>query len=154
MSGSIAAERYLPRGWTLPALTPWNRPFFTTERLMIQVCAVCDEAGVGAQHPPLDFCHRCQGDALEYREASGAGVVDNFSVVHHAGSALLKEALPYNVALVELDDHPGLLVLGNVVNPDWPDRLHIGAAVRVEFAEVPDPDEPGTTLRLPQWRLV
>lgn len=149
------STRYLPSEWTLPALTPWNRPFFTTGRLTIQVCTDCEAAGgAAAQHPPLDFCHRCQGDALEYREAVGTGVVDNFSVVHHAGSALLKEALPYNVTLVELSDHPGLLVLGNVVDADWPERLRIGAAVRAEFAEISDPDEPGTTLYLPQWRLV
>ena len=144
------SARYLPEGWTLPALTPWNRPFFTAGRLTVQVCTDCDEA----QHPPLDFCHRCQGDSLDYREAAGTGVVDNFSVVHHAGSPLLKEALPYNVTLVELSDHPGLLVLGNVVDADWTERLQIGAQVRVEFAEVGDPDEPGVTLRLPQWRLV
>ncbi|GAA0611940.1 hypothetical protein GCM10009547_12470 [Sporichthya brevicatena] len=142
------STRYLPTGWTLPAITPWNRPFFTAAQLLIQVCTSCE----GAQHPPLDFCHRCQGHDLDYRAAAGTGVIDNFSVVHHAGSAMLKDVLPYNVVLVELSDFPGLLVLGNVVDEDWHERLQVGAEVRVEFAEVTDPDT-GELLALPQWRL-
>lgn len=146
--------RYLPDGWTLPALTDWNRPFFTAGRLTIQVCTECAEAGgsaAGVQHPPLDFCHRCQGDALEYREASGLGVVENLTVVHHAGNPLLKGSLPYNVVLVEPEDFPGVLIVGNVVDADWPGRLAVGARVRVVFAEVTDAN--GETLRLPQWIL-
>ncbi|WP_344602733.1 OB-fold domain-containing protein [Sporichthya brevicatena] len=89
---------------------------------------------------------------MDYRAAAGTGVIDNFSVVHHAGSAMLKDVLPYNVVLVELSDFPGLLVLGNVVDEDWHERLQVGAEVRVEFAEVTDPDT-GELLALPQWRL-
>jgi hypothetical protein len=139
--------RYLPEAWTLPALTDWNRPFFTSGRLTIQVCTDCAEA----QHPPLDFCHRCQGDALDYREASGVGVVENLTVVHHAGNPMLKGSLPYNVVLVEPEDFPGVLIVGNVVDADWPERLAAGARVRAVFAEVTDAS--GETLRLPQWTL-
>ena len=142
------SKRYLPEDWTLPELTEWNRPFFTGDRLTIQYCADCEQH----QHPPLDFCHRCQGDRLEYRETCGQGVVDNVTVVHHAGSPRLKQSVPYNVVLVALPDVPGVLVLGNVVDPDWRDRLRIGASVSCVFAEVIDPGT-GEVLRLPQWTL-
>lgn len=144
----MTITRHLPPDWTLPELTEWNRPFFTAGRLMIQSCAGCGLA----QHPPLDFCHRCQCDELAYREASGLGVVDDFTVVHHAGDARLAGSLPYNVVVVAPDDVPGVLVVGNVVDDDWRSRLAIGSRVRCVFAEVPDPDS-GELLRLPQWTL-
>jgi uncharacterized OB-fold protein len=135
------STRYLPS-----ELTEWNRPFFTAGRLTIQYCTDC----AAYQHPPLDFCRSCQGEGLEYRGSAGMGTVDNYSVVHHAGNPRLKESLPYNVVLVEPADAPGVLVLGNVVDQDWPERLRIGASVRCVFAEVADPGT-GELLRLPQW---
>jgi uncharacterized OB-fold protein len=140
------STRHLPTDWTLPELTDWNRPFFTSGALTIQGCGDCG----GWQHPPLDFCHRCQGDNLIYQRAGGTGVVDNVTVVHHAGDPRLAGSLPYNVVLVVPDGFPEVLVLGNVVDPDWPERLHIGARVRCVFAAVPAGDE---VLLLPQWQL-
>ena len=80
-------------------------------------------------------------------------MVDNFSVVHHAGDARLKQLVPYNVVIITPDDHPHLRIVGNVIDADWRERLEIGAPVRAVFASVTDPDS-GDTLALPQWQLV
>ena len=141
--------RYMPEDWPLPELTEWNRPFFTSGAITVQRCAACDTV----QHPPMDLCHRCQEGEFVYLATSGTGVVDDFSVVHHAGDVRLEQLVPYNVAIIALDDHPHLRIVGNVVDDDWRERLEIGVPVRAVFAEVTDPAT-GDVLALPQWRLV
>jgi uncharacterized OB-fold protein len=138
----------MPPDWPLPVLTDWNRPFFTSGVITVQRCTACGTV----QHPPMDLCHHCQEGDFEYLAASGTGVVDNFSVVHHAGDARLRPLVPYNVVIIALDDHPHLRIVGNVVDEDWRERLEIGVAVRAVFAHVTDPAS-GDTLALPQWRL-
>jgi hypothetical protein len=142
-------DRYLPEGWPLPELTDWNRPFFTSGSITVQKCTACSTV----QHPPMDLCHRCQEGEFEYLRSCGTGVVDNFSVVHHAGDARLKELVPYNVVIIALDDHPHLRIVGNVVDEDWRERLEIGAGVRAVFAHITDSGT-GDNLALPQWQLV
>ena len=48
--------------------------------------------------------------------ASGKGRVVSWVIYHHAYHEAFKEQLPYNVALVELDEGPRLIT--NIVNPD------------------------------------
>jgi uncharacterized OB-fold protein len=141
---SRRSERYLPVDWPLPEINDVNRAFFTSGVLMLQRCTVCRTI----QHPPLDICHRCQADTFAYEAASGRGTVDDVSIVHHAGDARLKAAVPYNVVIVSLVDHPDVRVVGNVVGAD--DDVEIGMPVRVTFAELRDEDA-DVTLLLPQW---
>jgi hypothetical protein len=61
------------------------------------------------------------------------------------------EVAPYNVVLVELDEHPTLRFVGNVVaaadaplNSVDPHSVHIGDRVRVVFSPVGD-------MFLPRW---
>lgn len=143
------APRYLPEGWPLPRLTDANRRFFTAGVLTLQRCSAC----ATVQHPPHEICHACQGDTFDYVTASGAGTVDNVTIVHHAGHPALAERVPYNVVIVTPDDHPHVRIVGNVVNADATTPLEIGAPVRCVFAEVPDPDT-GEPLHLPQWELL
>lgn len=140
-----APERYLPADWPLPLLTDVNRPFFTSGQLLVQRCLSCSTV----QHPPHEICHVCQSPASAFEAAAGTGVVDDVTIVHHAGDPRLADHLPYNVALVRLSDHPGVLVVGNVVGaPD--DRPEIGDSVVVDFVVLADPDT-GETIQLPQW---
>ena len=142
------SDRYLPRGWPLPQLDDANRAFFTAGRLMMQRCADCGRV----QHPPIDLCHRCQSFSFTYEAATGDGTVANVTIVHHASDPRLLTLVPFNVVLVTPDDHPDVLVVGNVVGCANAD-ITVGAAVRCTFARVTDP-ETGETLALPQWELV
>lgn len=140
--------RYLPDTWPLPALDPTTRPFFTSGTLVVQQCAACGTV----QHPPEEVCHRCRGMAFHYPETRGTGTIASYVVQHHPPAPALKDAVPYNVVLVALDDHPHVRVLGNVINRR-PDQLAIGQRVRAVFEPIADPDL-GETLYLPQWEVV
>ncbi|MCE2391455.1 MAG: OB-fold domain-containing protein [Proteobacteria bacterium] len=138
-------DRYLPEDWILPALDDGNRDFFTSGRLALQRCVECGTV----QHPPEDVCRSCQSQRLEAAEAEGNGRIYSFSIVHHPLGPKLAGSVPYNVALIQLDDHPHVRIVGNVCDPDE-GPLEIGQRVRAVWTTVPDPhsDEP---LRLPQW---
>jgi uncharacterized OB-fold protein len=142
------SKRYLPEGWTLPLPNEFNRPFFTAGQLCVQRCEECQLV----QHPPMDICRRCQSQQFAYEPSVGTGSISTFTIVHHAVDRRLEDAVPYNVVVVSLDDHPEVLVVGNVIDAAA-DELAIGARVRCTFAEVED-QLAGETLWLPQWELL
>src|SRR5579862_8761618 len=125
--------RYMPDEWPLPEIDDTNRDFFTSGRLLIQKCSACG----ALQHPPEEVCFRCQGTRFESVESEGLGTVQSYVVVHHPTHPLLKEHVPYGVALVELRDFPGIRILGNVLDFD-PTQLSIGLPVQVTFEAVED----------------
>jgi uncharacterized OB-fold protein len=126
-----------------PAPDDTSTPFWDGARegrLVIQRCAACERY----QYPPDVACIHCQSTELEPTEVSGRGVLWSFAVVERAFHAGFVEAVPYVVALVELDEQPGLRLLTNVVDAS-PDELDVGMAVRVTFEERGD-------VALPQFR--
>ncbi len=134
----------MPEDWTVPALDQRNEAFFTSGRILLQSCAACGTV----QHPPEDVCHRCQGVDFELRESQGTGSVHSYTVIHHPAHPALADSLPYAVALVSLDDFPGVRITGNILNLA-PERVSIGLRVRAVWEEVIDPE--GRKLQLPQW---
>ena len=85
-----------------------TRPFWEAAnegRLVIQHCVACDRL----QHPPAQSCHRCGSKAaLAWQEMSGRGRIYNYGVVHDCPIRLLQEDQPFNVAMITLDDDPGI----------------------------------------------
>ena len=143
---SATSARYLPDGWILPAITEENRAFFTSGELRVQRCASCG----AVQHPPEEVCRQCQSMEFEYVVAAPTGTVESFSVIHHALHPLLKTALPYNVVVVALDDHPDVHIVGNVIDVE-PGEMQVGLRVRATWAEIPPTDDQPETIRLLQW---
>lgn len=139
--------RYLGDHWVLPAIDDLNRAWFTSGQVSVQVC---DDCGV-FQHPPDEICTGCQGNRFSFRACSGTGCVESVVVVQH-GIGGLANSVPYAIALVSLDDAPGVNAIGNVVNRE-PAEVKIGQRVQAVFEEVPDPDG-GPPLRIPQWEVL
>ena len=140
--------RYLPEAWALPEITRNTRSFFTSGKLLLQICKACGNV----EHPPEDVCRECQAMEFGVTESKGVGTIYSFTIVHHSPSPLLTEAVPYNIVLVSLDDHPHVRITGNVVNAPL-ERVRIGLPVRAVWAEVAD-EQTGETLRLAQWELL
>src|SRR4051812_20454505 len=109
---TTTSERYMPQSWTMPALTEHNRPFFTSGALTLQRCTDCDTV----QHPPGEVCSTCQSFAFEYVHVAPTGVVESYSIVHHAVNPMLRDRLPYNVVVVALDEYPQVHIVGNVID--------------------------------------
>ena len=99
----------------VPEPTPLSQPYWDALKqgsLKFQCCRACSHAWL----PPRAECPECLGDAWDWTAASGKGRVISWVIYHHAYHEAFKERLPYNVALVELDEGPRLIT--NIVNPD------------------------------------
>jgi uncharacterized OB-fold protein len=120
------------KGFPLPAITEDTRPFWDACRrreLVVQRCTAC-----GAfRHPPSPVCWRCRRFEHEWVRSTGRGAVFSHAVVHRAFGADV--AVPYVVALVTLDDAPGVRLVTNLVDVA-PDDVRIGMPVEVVFDDV------------------
>jgi uncharacterized OB-fold protein len=123
----------MPSVRVLPELTPENAFFWTggaAGELRILRCGACRTW----IHPPSPICPSCRSRELAPEAASGRGTLLTWTVNHHRWGAL---PVPYVIAIVELDEQPGLRLLTNLV--DVPEgRLRIGLRVAVRFEPVED----------------
>ena len=141
-------SRLMPAGWAIPALSAFNRAFFTSGKLVLQECAACGNV----QHPPEEVCYGCLAMDFQPREASGLGTIHSFIVIHYPVAQILAGSVPYTVVLVSLDDFPSVRVVGNVLNR-LPDEVDIGQRVKAVFEEIASADGSEVIL-LPQWEVL
>ncbi|MGH3756802.1 Zn-ribbon domain-containing OB-fold protein [Actinophytocola sp.] len=123
------------RGRPLPVPSDLTRPFWDAlreRRLVLQHCPACG----GYQHAPKLRCTTCRSTELVWREVAGTGRVHSHTTVHRPPSPAFADAVPYVVAIVELDG-TGVRMLSNVVGVP-PDDVYIGQKVRVVFDDVAD----------------
>lgn len=94
---------------------------------------------------PRQFCPRDFSWNIEWRPASGRGVLYAYTIIHRAFQPGFET--PYVTALIEVED--GVRVMTNLVEvePD-PDVIQIGMPVEVVFEDLDD----GSTI--PQFRPV
>lgn len=127
----------------LPTLTDENRPFWQAcqaGRLSLQKCCECAHI----RYPISRFCPRCLSAESEWTDMSGRGTVFSYIVFHKSYHPGFKEDLPYNVALIQLEEGPRMY--SNVVGAPN-DQVRIGCPVEVVF----DPVTPDVTI--PRFRL-
>jgi len=113
-------------------------------RLVIQHCAACRRL----QHPPARSCRACGASRhLAWKRMSGRGTIYNYGVVHDCPVALLQEDQPFNVAVVMLDEDPGIQMYSHL--PGTPvDEVPVGASVEVVF------EATANGQKVPEWRVV
>lgn len=104
--------RYLPDGWTLPALNEHNAEFFTRGELVLERCALCGHV----QHPPTGVCVACQSLDTAPHAVEPHGTIDAWTIVHHPVNPLLRDRVPYNVVVVVLDEFPHVRLIGNLID--------------------------------------
>jgi uncharacterized OB-fold protein len=113
----------------LPEVTPYNEHFWRggdKGRLVFSRCSAC----ATFVHPPAPVCPKCLGRELAPEAVSGRGTVVACTTNHKAW--VPGDEVPYVIAIVELDEQPGLRLTSNVVGCA-PDRVRIGMRVRVRF---------------------
>lgn len=124
----------------LPELTAENTAFWTggeRGQLMIAFCGDCRKA----VHPPQLLCPACHSQAMAPRPVAGTGTVYSFTVNHQQWLPGMK--VPFALAVVDLDDAPGVRVTAPVATED-PNSVRIGQAMRIGF-------EANGDVWLPQW---
>jgi uncharacterized OB-fold protein len=85
--------------------------------------------------PPLERCPQCWGETA-YETVTGTGVVHAFIVVYQPAIPGYRDQLPYTVALVELDEQPGLRLPARIVGID-PTEVAVGLKVEAEINDLP-----------------
>jgi uncharacterized OB-fold protein len=111
--------------------------------LVLQRCRACQVV----QHRPRGLCVSCLSDDIEHFPASGRGEVYTYSIVHQNQMPNFRNALPYVVAYVQLEEGPQLLT--NIVGCE-PDSVSIGMSVRVDFVPTEDAQS-GDILGVPRF---
>jgi len=112
----------------LPALTPETGFFWTSGadgRLRILRCQSCRTY----VHPPSPVCPSCGSRTLTPEPVSGHGTVLTATVNHQEWGLL---PTPYVIAIVELEEQPGLRLTTNIVGID-PAEVRSGMPVQVRF---------------------
>lgn len=98
--------------------------------LLVQRCDSC----LRFQYPPSPVCESCQARELTPTPVSGRGSLYAKTVLHQAFHPDFADSVPYTVALVDLDDAPGVRLLTNIVEAD-PAGLTAGQPLEVTFEQ-------------------
>lgn len=121
-------------GKPLPLVDDLWRPFFEAARrgtLLIMRCRACN----AFLHPGSELCAECWSQDLAWVPASGAGTLFTFAVMHQRYHPAFHGEIPYNLAIVELDEGPRLHT--NIVGVRNED-LCVGMRVQVTFERMSD----------------
>jgi uncharacterized protein len=120
-----------PEAKPLPAPDEASQPFFDgcgRGALMLQRCPEC-----AAWHWPVrEVCSECLSTELEWAQASGMGRVHSFVVMHRVFHPAFGHDVPYNLAVVELEEGPR--VNTNLVEIEN-GAIAVGMAVSARFDE-------------------
>lgn len=116
----------------LPTLTDDNRPFWDACRLHRLAMQQCDACG-HIRFPINRVCPRCLSGEFHWQELSGLGTVFSYVVFHQVYDKAFAGDVPYNVALVQLDEGPRMY--GNVVGTPN-DGVKVGDRLFVTFDAV------------------
>ena len=113
----------------LPRTTPENEFFWTSGADGKLRFLRCPHDGYYV-HPPSPICPICLRKDLAPAEVSGRATVASYTLNHQAW--IPGWQLPYVVALVEIEEQPGVRLMTNIVNCE-PHEVAIGMPVQVTF---------------------
>jgi uncharacterized OB-fold protein len=134
---------------TIPQPDAVSQPFWDAvdqKKLTIQYCTSCEKF----QYPIRAQCFDCgKPDNLTWREVEGKGHILETMVVHDTRVVRRKIDVPFNVAVVSLDEAPYINFLSNL--PGTPaHQAPQGAPVELIFEELEGSD--GRFIH--EWKLV
>ena len=113
------------------------------EKLVIQNCKSCERL----HHPPKTECDLCgSGRHMEWKEMSGRGTIYNYGVVFDCPIRTLQEDQPFNVAVVMLEEDPGIQMYSHMPGIEV-DKVPVGAAVEIIF------ETTGSGQKVPEWKI-
>jgi uncharacterized OB-fold protein len=123
-----------------------TEPFWAAARQHRLVCQLCSSCGTW-RLPPTPVCHVCRSFDAEWETLAGTGRIYSFTVVRSSPVLALAGNVPYVIAVVELDDAPGVRLVTNVVGCHV-DAVTIDAPVGVVWDDVSD------AVTIPRFALI
>lgn len=135
-SGALAAqgEELMSYAKPLPRLSKEDRPFWEALKRHEFLLPRCRECG-NVWFPPYLNCKRCLSFDREWISASGRGKVWGFVEMAQNYIPSFAAELPYNVALVQLEEGP--FMFSNIIDLAT-DALQIGMPVTLVYQDVTD----------------
>ena len=88
----------------------------------------------------------CIATDLKFEPVRGDGAIYAYTIMYHTGDKRFAAAVPYASIIVELDDAPGALMAGNLLEAPYTEAK-VGRRVEVIFEKLND------DITLPQFRL-
>lgn len=98
--------------------------------LRFQRCGAC----AAWRHPPAPVCPHCGSAEVRWEPAPPRGELFSYTVVHHAPSPLLAQAVPYNIAIVSFPGLGDVRLVSNVIDAA-PHELRIGMPLALVWQE-------------------
>jgi uncharacterized OB-fold protein len=129
----------------IPVPDEQTKPFWDAAKrgvLELQRCQSCGHF----QHPPHATCVKCVSTDLKFEAVRGVGTIYAYTIMYHSGDKRFAPAVPYASIIVELDDAPGALLAGNLLQSPYTEAK-VGRQVEVIFEPLND------DITLPQFRL-
>lgn len=118
----------------LPDTSDGSQPFWEACRrheLVVQECDIC-----GHRRWPIGpVCTMCLSPESTWVRVSGTGEVWSWIVYHQAFNQAFADDVPYNVALIRMDE--GHTMISNIVDVGSSD-IRVGQRVEVVFDDVND----------------
>ena len=111
-----------------PELDALNTPYWEAlaqGALRFQKCNACSHAWL----PPRTECPHCLAAEWRWEKAGGGAKLISWVVYHIAYHPAFAKRLPYNVAVVELDEGPRLI--SNIIGIDDAEKLVIDQRLRL-----------------------
>jgi uncharacterized OB-fold protein len=118
----------------LPQVTDENRFYWTGGADGVLRMLRCDACSYWV-HPPLPLCPRCHSRALAPQALSGKGRIFSYTLNYKPWGPGLD--VPYTIAVVALDEQPGLQLTTNIVNL-VPEQVRVDMNVTVTFVQDED----------------
>ncbi|HYC46897.1 MAG TPA: OB-fold domain-containing protein [Burkholderiales bacterium] len=129
----------------IPVPNDMTKPFWDAAKagvLKLQRCRSCRRF----QHPPYATCVNCVSTDLAFEPVRGTGAIYAYTIMYHTGDKRFAPAVPYASIIVELDDAPGALMAGNLLDAEYTEAK-VGRRVEVTFQPLND------DITLPQFKL-
>lgn len=121
-----------------------SAPFWEATARRQLVLQRCDACGL-LRFYPRALCPGCWSFEHEWLPVSGLGTIASYTIVRRAPTPAFRDAVPYVVALVDLDEGPRMLT--NIVGTPIED-------VRIDMRIQVDWEELGDNMALPVFRPV
>ena len=129
----------------VPVPNEMTKPFWEAARQGVVAMQRCQSCG-HFQHPPYPTCVNCMSIELKFEPVAGKGKIYAYTIMYHAGDKRFAAAVPYASIIVELDDAPGALMAGNLLDAPYTEAK-VGRRVEVTFERLTD------DISLPQFKL-
>ena len=115
---------------------PVMQPFWQAANRGELVFPRCKRCGTWHGYPTY-MCRECEGE-LEWVSVAPHGTLYSWVVVRRALVAEYREKVPYIVALLEIDDAPGVRFVLNTTDMSCEKKLYIGAKMQIVFERLSD----------------